>query len=181
MFFHNNVHDNNNPNVPAAGSAAQGPVGTGMSVSGSKNDTIMGNTFRNNNAWGVIFVPYPDSGGPCSGGTKNSPILGQGSCLFDDWGLHLIGNQFGSNGGYGHPTNGDFQQLNLESGHPGDCYSGNTEIGGGSLTPASSAAAQTTNANCGNASAPGGSTDPKFLTEALCDSGASLGSGRRRA
>ncbi|HET9103196.1 MAG TPA: hypothetical protein VFN55_07555 [Solirubrobacteraceae bacterium] len=175
VFFHNYVHDNNNPNVPAAGSAAQGPVGTGMSVSGSKNDTIMGNTFRNNNAWGVIFVPYPDSGGPCDGGTVGG--LGPGSCLFDEWGLHLINNQFGSNGGYGHPSNGDFQKVNLENGHPGECYSGNTEIGGGSLMPATSAMAQTLNVDCGNPSAPAGSTDPSFLTEVLCDAQVSLTSG----
>ena len=36
--------------------------GTGMSVSGGRNDTIMHNRFVNNNAWGVIFVAYPDSG-----------------------------------------------------------------------------------------------------------------------
>ena len=34
VFIHNSVHDNNNPNVPAAGSAAAGPTGTGMTVSG---------------------------------------------------------------------------------------------------------------------------------------------------
>ena len=29
----------------------------------------MDNRFVNNGAWGVIFVPFPDSGPPCSGGT----------------------------------------------------------------------------------------------------------------
>ena len=33
-----------------------------MSVSGGRNDTIMDNRFVNNDAWGVILVPYPDSG-----------------------------------------------------------------------------------------------------------------------
>lgn len=168
VFFHNYVHDNNNPNVPAAGSAAQGPVGTGMSVAGARNDTIMGNTFTHNNAWGVIFVPYPDTGGPCDGGTPNG--LGPGSCLFDVWGAHLINNRFGSNGSYGHPSNGDFQTVNIQSGHQGFCYSGNTEIGGGSLMPATSARAQASNADCGNPAAPSGSTDPAaFLNEVLCD------------
>ena len=174
VFFHNYVHDNNNPNVPAAGSAAQGPVGTGMSVSGARNDTIMGNRFVNNNAWGLILVPYPDSGGPCDGGTPGG--LGPGSCLFDEWGLHVVGNQFGSNGGYGHPSNGDFQEVNLQSGNPGECYSGNTEAGGGSLMPASTAMAQTLNAYCGQ-SQPAGSTDPTFLQEVLCDAQVSLTSG----
>ncbi len=61
VFIHNYVHDNNNPNVPAKGSAAAGPVGTGLSISGGRNDTVMDNRFENNGAWGVIFVPYPDS------------------------------------------------------------------------------------------------------------------------
>ena len=175
VFFHNYVHDNNNPNVPAAGSAAQGPVGTGMSVAGGRNDTIMGNTFTHNNAWGLILVPYPDQGGPCLGGTPNG--LGAGSCLFDGWGVNVIGNRFGANGGYGHPSNGDFQKVNIQSGHPGDCYSGNTEMGGGALGPASTAAAQAANADCGTASAPAGSTDPSFLNEVLCDSGSSCAPG----
>ena len=92
--MHNYVHDNNNPNVPQAGSAAAGPVGTGMSVSGGRNDTIMDNRFANNNAWGLILVPYPDNGPPCTGGTLNSPLLGPGSCLYDDWGNALINNKF---------------------------------------------------------------------------------------
>src|ERR1700756_3396234 len=65
VFFHNYVHDNNNPNVPASGSAAAGPVGTGMSVSGGRFDTIMDNRFVNNDAWGMILVPSLDSGKPC--------------------------------------------------------------------------------------------------------------------
>ena len=59
VFMHNNVHDNNNPNVPQAGSASEGPIGTGMTISGGRNDTVMDNTFSNNGAWGVLFVPYP--------------------------------------------------------------------------------------------------------------------------
>src|SRR5581483_9439231 len=50
VFMHNNVHDNNNWQTPSAGSAAAGPVGTGMSVSGGRNDTIMDNVFANNGA-----------------------------------------------------------------------------------------------------------------------------------
>ncbi len=32
-----------------------------MTVSGATNDTVMGNTFTGNNAWGTLFVPFPDS------------------------------------------------------------------------------------------------------------------------
>ena len=115
--MNNYVHDNNNPNVPRAGAAGAGPVGTGMTVSGGRNDTIIHNRFVNNNAWGIAIVAYPDIGPPCTGGTFNSPLLGNGSCLYDDWGNALISNTFSHNGGYGNPTNGDFEQLNLET-HP---------------------------------------------------------------
>ncbi len=173
VFIHNYVHDNNNPNVPAAGTSAAGPVGTGMSVSGARNDTVMDNTFVHNDAWGVILVPYPDSGPPCIGGTPNG--LGAGSCLFDEWGDALIGNRFGDNGSYGHPSNGDFAQANLES-NPPDCYRANTEIGGGSLRPASAAAAQQANPTCNGVAVKGASTDPKFFGEVLCDSQITPGS-----
>ena len=75
VFIHNYVHDNNNPNVPAAGAAAAGPVGTGVSISGGRNDTVVDNRFVRNGAWGVIFVPYPDTetppsdAPPCKGGS----------------------------------------------------------------------------------------------------------------
>src|SRR6202142_2179539 len=41
----NYFDNNNNPYTPAAGSAAAGPVGTGMTISGGRNDTVMDNTF----------------------------------------------------------------------------------------------------------------------------------------
>jgi hypothetical protein len=166
VFTHNYVHDNNNPNVPTAGFASNGPVGTGMSLSGARNDTVINNRFVNNGAWGVIFVAFPDQGSPCTGGTPNFPLLGPGSCLYDQWGNALIGNQFSHNGGFGNPTNGDFAELNLESGHPTDCYRGNTEQGGGS--PSSSPSGlQQSHPNCDGSPA-AGSTGP-FLGEVYCD------------
>jgi hypothetical protein len=167
VFMHNYVHDNNNPNVPALGTAAAGPVGTGMSISGGRNDTVMDNRFVNNHAWGVILVPYLDSGPPCTGGTMNE--AGPGSCLYDEWGDALINNVFGHNGSYGHPSNGDFAQVNFESGHPTDCYRGNTEAGGGSLSP-DSAALQQSHPDCSGQPSTAGSSNPQFLTEVLCDS-----------
>jgi hypothetical protein len=167
VFEDNYVHDNNNPNVPAAGSAAAGPVGTGMSVSGGRNDTIMNNRFVNNDAWGMIMVPYSDSGLPCTGGTPNSPILGSGSCLFDEWGDALLNNSFTHNGSYGNPTNGDFDQLNFES-HPSDCFRGNTNTAG-MLSP-EAVKLQTTYPNCTKTSVPPNINIP-FLNEVLCDSG----------
>ncbi|HEU4977374.1 MAG TPA: hypothetical protein VFT42_00615, partial [Solirubrobacteraceae bacterium] len=125
VFMHNNVHDNNNPNVPAVGFAAAGPVGTGMSVSGGRNDTVMDNRFANNGAWGTIFVPFPDNGAPCTGGT-NTPA----ACIFDESGDALLNNTYEHNGFFGNPSNGDFAETRFEPG-PSDCFSGNTQVGGG--------------------------------------------------
>jgi hypothetical protein len=166
VFMHNYVHDNNDPNVPFAGSAGEGPVGTGMSVSGGRNDTIIHNRFVNNKAWGIALVPFPDSGPPCTGGTLNSPFLGQGSCLYDDWGDAIIANKFTSNGGYGNPTNGDFDQLNFEK-HPSDCYRGNTNTSG--HLSHDSAKLQHDQPHCTKGNVPPNVNVP-FLNEVLCDS-----------
>jgi hypothetical protein len=164
VFVHNYVHDNNNPNVPAAGSAAAGPVGTGISISGARNDTVMNNRFERNNAWGIIVVPYPDSGPPCTGGTQT-----QAACVFDESGIAVIGNTFGHNGGYGNPSNGDIAAVNTEPG-PTDCYSGNTEEGGGAATTSPSNLQQMY-PSCTGATVPPNS-NPVFLGEVACDSGA---------
>ena len=165
VFMHNYVHDNNNPNVPSSGSAAAGPVGTGMSISGGRNDSVIDNRFVNNRAWGVIVVPYSDSGPPCTGGTPNSPILGKGSCLYDEWGDALIRNKFRNNGGYGNPTNGDFDQLNLES-HPSDCFRGNRNPAG--LSPEAKKL-EKKYPKCTKGNVPPNINVP-FLNQVLCDS-----------
>lgn len=166
VFMHNYVHDNNNPNVPAVGFASAGPVGTGMSVSGGRNDTIMDNRFVHNGAWGTIFVPFPDSGPPCTGGTS-LPNL----CLYDEYGDALINNTYTDNGFFGNPTNGDFAAVNLEL-DPTDCFRGNTDTGG-RLT-SSPAGAEQTYPSCNGRDA----IDPNllFLDQVACDSGSiSLG------
>ena len=101
VFIHNDVHDNNNGNVPEAGNAAAGPIGTGMTLSGGRNDTVMDNTFSNNGAWGILFVPYPDSGTPslhqkCAafGGFEISGL----GCVFEPEGDALTGNTFVNDG-----------------------------------------------------------------------------------
>jgi hypothetical protein len=130
VLYKNTFDHNNNPNVPKSGSAAQGPVGTGVTISGGRNDTVMDNTFTDNGAWGTLFLPYPDSGPPCTGGTKNNPLLGQGSCLYDEYGDQLLHNTYKGNGFFGNPTNGDFDQLNLQDNETTDCYRGNTDASG---------------------------------------------------
>ena len=170
VFMNNFVHDNNNPNVPFAGTAGEGPVGTGMSISGGRNDTVMHNRFVNNGSWGVAIFAFPDSGPPCTGGTPNSPLLGPGSCLYDDWGNQLRDNTFTNNGGFGNPTNGDFEQLNLES-NPNNCYSGNTNTAG-HLTP-DAAALQQSNPTC-NPSVVPANINGAFLNELVCNTQANV-------
>jgi hypothetical protein len=168
VFMHNYLHDNNNPNVPSSGGAAAGPTGTGMSLSGARNDTVMDNRFVHNGAWGAIIVSYPDKGKPCTGGTLNSPVFGKHSCLFEAWGNALLDNQFSGDGFFGNPSNGDFAEGNLEGGHPVDCYSGNTAAGGGPLTP-DAAALQSSHQTCDGSPAPIAVNPESFLDQVLCD------------
>jgi hypothetical protein len=170
VFMDNFVHDNNNPNVPSAGAAALAPVGTGMSVSGGHNDTVVHNRFVNNGAWGAIFIPFPDTGKPCTGGTRNAPLLGRGSCLFDGSGDALINNSFTRDGWYRNPTNGDFEQQSLEQGAT-DCYGGNTDTAG-HLTPGAAAFEQSHPA-CTGAEVAGNLNLP-FLNEIVCDTRAKV-------
>lgn len=169
VFMDNYVHDNNNPNVPALGSAAAGPVGTGMSISGGRNDTVMHNRFVNNNAWGVIFVPYPDTETPpsnapaCTGGISGP----NNACTYDDWGNALLNNSFSKNGSYRNDTNGDFAEITFTPGNPINCYRGNTDTSG--TVTSSPSNLQSTNSNCGQ-TATTSDPNPSFLNQVLCDS-----------
>jgi hypothetical protein len=169
VFMNNNVHDNNNPNVPGVGAAAAGPVGTGVSISGGRNDTIMNNRFTNNGAWGIILVPYPDTETPppgqdCQGGINSGPP--SNTCLFDDWGNAIVGNKFSHNGFFGNDTNSDFGEITTTDA-PTNCFHGNTEVGGGSVTSSPSGLEQSKPTCSGNAA-----PDPNFsmTNQVLCDS-----------
>jgi hypothetical protein len=124
VFMDNYVHDNNNPNVPGSGAAGSSPVGTGISISGGRFDTVMGNKIVHNGAWGLLLVPFPDTDTPpppahCEGGTQTGS-LGFG-CLYDDWGNQAFENQFSENGFFGNPTNGDIGQITFFGGNPVNC------------------------------------------------------------
>ncbi len=148
VFRDNYVHDNNNPNVPSAGTAALGPVGSGIVIAGGRFDTIARNRVVRNGAWGVLLVPFPDSGTPppishCEGGITNGPLPG---CYYDDWGNRVLGNTFSGNGFFGNPTNGDLAEISGTH-TPGNCYRGNRARGGGAVT-STPPDVQTTHADC---------------------------------
>jgi hypothetical protein len=169
VFMHNYVHDNNDPNVPGAGVAAAGPVGTGVSISGGRDDTILDNRFEHNGAWGIILVPYPDTETPppgqnCEGGINSGPPANL--CLFDDWGNAVVDNSFSHNGFYGNDTNGDFGEITSTSA-PTNCYHGNVEVGGGQPTSSPSGLQQSKPA-CGPTAPP--DPNPSMTNQVACDS-----------
>ncbi len=168
VFIHNSVHDNNNPNVPQAGTASAGPTGTGMTVSGGTNDTIMDNTFANNGAWGILFVPYPDSNPPVLGqtcaGTGGVQLTGFG-CVYDPKGDALLDNTFTHDGYFANQSNADFGQIVINGDGARNCYAGNTAPLGSA--PAGLEQSQPT---CDGARAVS-NTGGALLGQVLCDTG----------
>ena len=168
VFMHNYVHNNNNPNSPAAGSAAAGPYGTGMTVSGARNVTVMDNRFVDNGAWGTLFVPYPDSDKPSdgqtcagTGGVENSAL----GCIYDPEGDALLDNTYSNDGYFGNPSNSDFGQIVFSAGQPQNCFAGNVDPQGSAPTDLEqiqpTCGAITKTANTGGA----------LLDQVLCDTG----------
>ncbi len=137
VFMDNYVHDNNNPNVPERGQAGSTPLGTGVSLSGARNDTLMNNRIVRNNAWGVLIQVQTGEGGkPCIGGALNITVFGLNfKCLFEPWGNAILNNSFADNGSFGHASNGDIASLNFIAGNPTSCYSGNTNPAGLTTSP----------------------------------------------
>jgi hypothetical protein len=169
VFIDNYVHDNNSASMPRAGSAAAGPTGTGMTVSGGRNDTVMGNRFVDNGAWGILFVPYPDDSVPqdgqtCkgTGGVETGPPLG---CIYDPEGDALVDNTFVNDGFFDNPSNSDFGQLVLDRGQPQNCFAGNVDPQGSA--PADLEKVQPT---CG-AITTTVNIDAVLLGQVLCDTG----------
>jgi len=125
----NNVHDNNDPNVPAFGIAAAGPVGAGIEISGGQNDTVVDNTVDHQGSWGVVINDFPDTSTPppvanCKGG-----IQLPGVCEFQAFGNEVAGNQLSGNGFFGNPTNGDLAAATSLH-NPGNCFHDNVDAAG---------------------------------------------------
>jgi hypothetical protein len=134
LFTKNSVHDNNNPNVPTTGTAAAGPVGSGIVLSGDRNNIVTGNTIYNNGAWGILLVPYPaveEEPPPdlkednCLGGIKTE-VEGKTVCYYDDFGNEVIGNTLKHNGYFGNPSNVDLAEISNPE-NPGNCWHGNKD------------------------------------------------------
>ncbi len=191
VFTDNMVDSNNNPNVPISGTAGLGPTGTGMTISGGRYDTITNNTFLDNGAWGVAFVPYPDGNTTSDGrtcvGTKGVVATSLGisglSCLYDPQGDVLASNKFSGNGTFGNATNADYANLLIAGGEPANCFVGNTEWDSTfthQLGPALSGNPEQTSSACGSktpkAGLLGSNTNTALLLQLECDAGLLSGS-----
>jgi hypothetical protein len=178
VFEYNYVHDNNNPNVPQSGDAALGPVGTGISLAGSRNDTVVHNRFVRNGSWAVLTTLFPDQGqsahnNDCRGGVQNGSAFGTTvPCLFDVWGNAVLNNTFKGNGSFGNTTNGDLadlsQQPSEQPGAPGDCFHGNKKTNGSQATtwPVT---LQTTQGTCGQSNYPDSGSFSVLAAQVVCN------------
>ncbi len=168
VFIHNYSHNNNNPDVPSSGTAGQGPTGTGMTLSGGTNDTVMDNTFADNGAWGFLMIPYPDSSVPeydqsCPGtGGVESTLFG---CVYDPKNDALLHNTFSNDGYFKNPSNSDFGELTLYGGQPSNCYVGNVTPNGTSPSDL-----QQTKTTCG-VTTTASDAGAALLGQVLCDTG----------
>ena len=105
VFMHNYVHDNNNPNVPTPAGRAAGPVGTGMTISGGRNDTVMDNRFDEQQRLGRRVRPVPRQRPAVHGRDRSTSRVRQGRAVCTtSWGDALLDNTFSNDGGYGNPT-----------------------------------------------------------------------------
>jgi hypothetical protein len=170
VVIHNRFDHNNNPNAPAAGSAAAGPVGTGMTISGGRWDTVMYNTFDHNGAWGILFIPYAQTGTPSLGQTcvgSGGQEFGSFGCVLDPKGDALLHNTFRHNGYFGNPSNSDYGQITLFGGEPQNCFRGNSAPDGSA--PGNLAKIQKV---CG-VRTKAGNLGGSLFAEVLCDTGLS--------
>jgi hypothetical protein len=142
VWQYNNLHDNNNPNVPGngvGGLAGGGPIGTGLILAGSSNITLYKNTITNNNSWGELIADLPDqeSGAAgCAGGTFVNVSPAPAVCYYRATGNVSLNNHFANNGSNGNPTNGDILLATLPN-SPGNCFSGDTDPVNGAANTAS--------------------------------------------
>ena len=169
----NFIHDNNNPNVPSSGSAALAPVGTGIVIAGGRDDTVMSNKIVNNGAWGVLVVPFPDTGPPppvahCQGGLADFLLPGvpeAGACFYDSWGHEVTRNSFANNGFFGNVSNGDLGDLSSQH-DPGNCWHRNVDKS--HVVTSAPPDLQITNRQCGVPNAGAAIIGSDLSTQVIC-------------
>ncbi|MFL5797328.1 MAG: hypothetical protein ACJ77A_05275 [Actinomycetota bacterium] len=165
IWRHNDIHDNNNPNVPGAGSGLAGaaPVGTGIVVAGGRHDTIIHNRIVHNGAWGVLIVDVPYQGNPPPGAHCQGGIPGpDDTCYYEAFANETAGNFLQHNGFFGNPTNGDLALAAIPH-DPGNCFHGNTDPDGLTSDPPGIQGPPWN--PCGQ---PNGGDEGPLVAEALC-------------
>jgi hypothetical protein len=174
VWANNDIHDNNNPNVPGNGSGLSGgaPVGTGMILAGSAYVTLSGNTVTHNGAWGELVGDLPDQESPaannphpCQGGIY-LPVPGTETCYYAAFGNVSENNRFSRNGFFGNPSNADIG-LSTMYHSPGNCFSNDTVPDG--TDPAgieTNASYRPSNGMCVN---PNAGDQTALFAEAICD------------
>jgi hypothetical protein len=144
----NYIHDNNNPNTPGVGLASTVPTGTGVIISGGRNDTVRDNLIVHNGAWGVMINDYPDTSAPaappwCAGGNPGfnpappfDQILGPVvPCYYFAFGSEVTGNRFQGNGFFANATNGDLANATMPT-PTNNCFHDNLALHCGQVTSA---------------------------------------------
>ncbi len=139
LIQRNYVHDNNNPNTPAVGLTAGSVIGSGIDLTGGRNNTVRDNLIVRNGSYGVLVNDYPDGSLPavaawCQGGTQafappppfDTIIAPLVPCWFFATGNRIEHNRFADNGGFGNPSNGDLANAALPSGNT-NCFRHNRD------------------------------------------------------
>ena len=122
VFIHNNVHDNNNGDVPQAGNAAAGPDRDGHDALGRAQRHRDGQHVRQQRRLGDAVHPVPRHGHTVAAPEVRATTAASRSAASDASSrprtTELEGNTYVHDGFFGNPTNADFGQIVLHSGLP---------------------------------------------------------------
>jgi hypothetical protein len=181
LIMNNFVHDNNNPNTPNSLQGFGPPVGTGIEITGGRNDTVVGNNVTNQGAWGILVNDYPDFS------TSNSPQYCQGGyidfqvpppydqllgatvpCFFPSFGNRVHDNHFKNVGFFGNVTNGDLANLQFPYFYD-NCYQNNVDLGGTLTTAPANLQDPNVGGTCGSGWNPDNGQIFTLTEQVLCD------------
>ena len=92
---------------PAPAAPPSDPSAPGSSSPAAASTLSTGNRVVNNGSWGILLVPFPDTGHA----TADRPLRGREhqrphspGCYYDDWANTVSSNTFTHNGFFGNPT-----------------------------------------------------------------------------